>query len=110
MYVGNKSRFVVMLSMEVSSGFLSTNLPAELISTTELKLKSSYQWQPVQTFVTISKHFAVKAKGIRFRGTLDDCNSIMEQLVYHHVCMHYIMKLSIGIESIQWIVIYFLMN
>nr|GMD66345.1 protein GAMETE EXPRESSED 2 [Ipomoea batatas] len=83
-FPGNKSRFVVMLSMEVSSGFLSTNLPAELISTTELKLKSSYQWQPVQTFVTISKHFAVKAKGIRFRGTLDDCNSIMEQLVYHH--------------------------
>lgn len=75
-----------MFSMEISSGFLSTNLPAELISTTELKLKTSYQWQPVQTFVTISKHFAVKAKGIRFRGTLDDCNSIMEQLVYH-VCI-----------------------
>ncbi|VFQ64926.1 unnamed protein product [Cuscuta campestris] len=83
-FPGNKSRFQVMCSMEVSSGLLSTNLPAELISTTELKLKiSSYQWQPVQTFVTISKHFSVKAKGIRFRGTLDDCNSIVEQLVYH---------------------------
>uniref|UniRef100_A0A5B7BHD6 Uncharacterized protein n=1 Tax=Davidia involucrata TaxID=16924 RepID=A0A5B7BHD6_DAVIN len=72
-----------MFSVEVNSGFLSTNLPAELISTTELKLKSSYQWQPLQTFVTISKHFIVKAKGIRFRATVNDCNSIMQQLLYH---------------------------
>ncbi|CAH9065424.1 unnamed protein product [Cuscuta europaea] len=82
-FPGNKSQFQVICSMEVSSGILSLNLPAELISNTELKLKISYQWQPVQTFVTISKHFTIKAKGIRFRATLDDCNTIMEQLVYH---------------------------
>lgn len=74
-----------MFSMEVSSGFLSTKLPADLVSTTELKLKTSYQWQPLQTFVTISEHFMVKAKGIRFRGTLEDCNSVLEQLLYQ-VC------------------------
>ncbi|KAK4737674.1 hypothetical protein R3W88_001371 [Solanum pinnatisectum] len=82
-YPGNASRFLVMFSVEVSSGFLSTKLPANLISTTELKFKTSYQWQPLQTFVTISEHFMVKAKGIRFRGTLEDCNSVLEQLLYH---------------------------
>ncbi|KAL6990004.1 glutathione exchanger, partial [Sarracenia purpurea var. burkii] len=82
-FPGNGSHFLVMFSVEVNYGFLSTNLPAELISTTELKLKNSYQWQPLQTFVTISKHFMVKAKGIRFRGTVNDCNSIMQQLLYH---------------------------
>ncbi|XP_059632750.1 protein GAMETE EXPRESSED 2 [Cornus florida] len=82
-FPGNHSRFLIIFSMEVNSGFLSTNLPAELISTTELKLKNSFQWQPIQTFVTISKHFMVKAKGIRFRGTVNHCNSIMQQLFYH---------------------------
>ncbi|KAL3812927.1 hypothetical protein ACJIZ3_014195 [Penstemon smallii] len=82
-FPGNRSRFLIMFSMEVSSGFLSTKLPSELIDSTELKLKTSYQWQPLQTFVSISKHFLVKAKGIRFRGTIDECNSIMEQVLYH---------------------------
>ncbi|KAL2464204.1 Protein GAMETE EXPRESSED 2 [Forsythia ovata] len=82
-FPGNWSRFLVVFSLEVSSGLLSTNLPADLISSTELKLKTSYQWQTLQTFVTISKHFVVKAKGIRIRGTINDCNSIMEQLLYY---------------------------
>ncbi|GMP76486.1 hypothetical protein CsSME_00033135 [Camellia sinensis var. sinensis] len=82
-YPGNKSHFLVMFSLEVNSGFFSTKLPAELISTTELKLKNSYQWQPLQTFVTISQHFMVEAKGIRLRGTVNDCNSIMQQLLYN---------------------------
>ncbi|CAI9089753.1 OLC1v1024385C1 [Oldenlandia corymbosa var. corymbosa] len=81
-YPGNRSHFLVMFSLEVSSGYISTSLPVDLISTTELKFKTSYQWQPLVTFVTISKHFLVKAKGIRFRGTIDECNSIMEQLMY----------------------------
>lgn len=72
-----------MLSMEVSVGLLMTSLPAELIGSTEVKMKSSYQWQPLQTFVTISKHFMVKAKGIRFRGAIEECNSILKQLSYH---------------------------
>ncbi|XP_012828126.1 PREDICTED: LOW QUALITY PROTEIN: protein GAMETE EXPRESSED 2 [Erythranthe guttata] len=82
-FPGNRSRFSIMFSMEVSDGLLSTSLPANLVSSTELKTKSSYQWQPLQTFVTISKHFLVKAKGIRFKGTIDECNSIMQQLSYH---------------------------
>ncbi|XP_057957884.1 protein GAMETE EXPRESSED 2 [Malania oleifera] len=81
-FPGGESRFMVTLSLEVNSGILVTNLPAELIHTTELKLKNMYQWQPLQTFVTISKHFMVKAKGVRFRGTVKDCNSVMEQLFY----------------------------
>ncbi|KVH88614.1 Filamin/ABP280 repeat-like protein [Cynara cardunculus var. scolymus] len=80
---GNESLFRVMFSLEVSSGFFSTKLPAELISTTELKLKNSKQWQPLQTFVEISGHFTVKAKGIRFRGTINDCNNVLQQLLYY---------------------------
>ncbi|GAA0141921.1 hypothetical protein LIER_02952 [Lithospermum erythrorhizon] len=80
---GNESHFLVMFSMEVSSGVLSTNLPSKLISTIELKLKSSYQWQPLQTFVTISKHSMVAAKGIRFTGTISDCNSIMQDMLFY---------------------------
>ncbi|XAR57061.1 hypothetical protein NMG60_11025073 [Bertholletia excelsa] len=82
-FPGNASHFLVMFTMEVNSGFLLTKLPAELISTTELKLKNSYQWQSLQTFVTISDHFMVKAKGVRFRGTVNDCNNIMHKLFYH---------------------------
>ncbi|XP_018632337.1 protein GAMETE EXPRESSED 2 isoform X5 [Nicotiana tomentosiformis] len=95
-YPGNKSRFLVMFSVEVSSGFLSTKLPADLVSTTELKLKTSYQWQPLQTFVTISEHFTVKAKGIRFRGTLEDCNSVLEQLVYQGDKHHAILTVTVN--------------
>ncbi|CAN4098029.1 unnamed protein product [Withania somnifera] len=95
-YPGNASRFLVMFSVEVSSGFLSTKLPANLISTTELKLKTSFQWQPLQTFVTISEYFMVKAKGIRFRGTLEDCNSVMEQLLYHGDEHHAILIVTVN--------------
>jgi hypothetical protein len=80
---GGDINFIVTFSVEVNDGFLVTSLPAELINTTELKLKNSYLWQPLQTYVTISKHFAVKANGIRFRGTVNDCNSILQQLFYH---------------------------
>ena len=80
---GKKSHFIVAFSVEVNDGFLVTSLPAELIDTTELKLINNYQWQPLQTYVTISKHFMVKAHGIRFRGTINDCNLVMQQLSYH---------------------------
>ena len=79
---GGTSRFLVTFSMEVNDGLLVTSLPAELINSTELKLKTSFQWEPLQTYVTISKHFTVKASGVRFRGTMNDCNSIMQQLFY----------------------------
>ncbi|XP_043812259.1 protein GAMETE EXPRESSED 2 isoform X9 [Manihot esculenta] len=82
-FPGKKSLFIVAFSVEVNDGFLITSLPAELIDTTELKLINNYQWQPLQTYVTISKHFMVKAHGIRFRGTINDCNLVMQQLSYH---------------------------
>ncbi|XP_051127578.1 protein GAMETE EXPRESSED 2 [Andrographis paniculata] len=82
-FPGNRSSFRIMFSAEVSIGLLSTMLPAELERSTEVKLRSGYQWQPLNTFVTISKHFTVKAKGIRFYGTIDNCNGVMEQLSYH---------------------------
>ncbi|KAL1548471.1 protein GAMETE EXPRESSED 2 [Salvia divinorum] len=82
-FPGSHSRFLIVLTMEVNDGFLSTSLPAELVASTELKMKRSYQWQPLQTFVTISKHFMVRAKGIRFRGAIEECNSILQKLSYH---------------------------
>ena len=78
-----ESHFIVTFSVEVDDGFLITSLSAELINTTELKLMNSYQWKPLQTYVAISKHFMVKANGIRFRGTINDCNLVLQQLSYH---------------------------
>ncbi|KAJ6991357.1 protein GAMETE EXPRESSED 2-like [Populus alba x Populus x berolinensis] len=78
----NESGFIVTFSVEVDKGFLVTNLAAELLKTTELKVMSSYQWQPIQTYVSISRHFMVRANGVRFRGALNECNSVMQQLSY----------------------------
>ncbi|XP_061369324.1 protein GAMETE EXPRESSED 2, partial [Gastrolobium bilobum] len=82
-FPGGEAHFLVAFSMEVNDGLLVTNLPAHLINTTELKHGNNYQWQPLQTYVTISEHFMVKANGIRFQGTVNDCNSVMQQLFYH---------------------------
>ncbi|XP_010259486.1 PREDICTED: protein GAMETE EXPRESSED 2 isoform X2 [Nelumbo nucifera] len=81
-FPGNESYFLVTLSLEVNVGILVTSLPVHLINTTELKIKDSHQWQPLQNFVTISKHFLIKGKGIRFRGTIMDCNNVIQQLQY----------------------------
>ncbi|KAB5548395.1 hypothetical protein DKX38_011801 [Salix brachista] len=81
-YPGNESGFTVTFSVEVDKGFLVTRLAAELLKTTELKVMSSYQWQPIQTYVSISRHFMVKANGVRFRGPINECNSVMQQLSY----------------------------
>jgi len=67
--LGGEAHFLVTFSMEVNDGLLATNLPSHLINTTELKHRNDYQWQPLQTYVTISKHFMVKASGIRFQAT-----------------------------------------
>lgn len=82
-FSGGDAYFMVTFSVEVNEGFLVTSLPAELINTIELRMNGSYQWQPVQTYVTISKHFTVKANGIRFQGTINDCNNVLNHLNYH---------------------------
>ncbi|CAN1194423.1 Protein GAMETE EXPRESSED 2 [Linum perenne] len=82
-YPGGESQFIFAFTVEVDNGFLETVLPAELSLTTELKLQSSHMWQPLQTYVTISKHFVVRASGVRFRGTVNDCNSVLQQLSYN---------------------------
>lgn len=68
--------------MEVNAGILKTFLSVELINVTEVKPENSYHWQPLQNFVTISNHFMVKGKGVRFRGTIKECNNAMQQMVY----------------------------
>lgn len=79
---GGESHFLVMFSVEVTDGFLLTNLPSELINSTELKFKNMFQWQPIQTYASISKHVNVKATGIRFRGTIKQCNDLMQQMLH----------------------------
>lgn len=91
--LGGESHFLVTFSVEVTDGFLLTNLPSELINSTELKLKNTFQWQPIQTYAAISKHVNVKASGIRFRGTIKQCNDFLEQLLHH---VKSIVDLSIG--------------
>ncbi|WOL12428.1 protein GAMETE EXPRESSED 2 isoform X1 [Canna indica] len=81
-FSGNKSHFVVMFSVEVNDGTLSTTLPADLINVAEQKIWGSNRWQPLQTFVMISNHFVLKGKGIRFRGTIGQCNNAIQHLYY----------------------------
>ncbi|KAL9282862.1 putative immunoglobulin-like protein [Arabidopsis thaliana] len=81
-FPGGESHFLVTFSVEVTDGFLLTNLPSELINSTELKFKNLFQWQPIQTYAAISKHVNVKASGIRFRGTIRQCNDLMQQLLH----------------------------
>ncbi|CAM8993172.1 unnamed protein product [Rhodiola kirilowii] len=95
-FPGGESQFSVVFSVEVSTGFLETKLPAELINTTELKLRKNYHWQPLLNFVTISEHFTVKAKGIRFRGMFSHCREIMQQLLYHGGAHAAILTLTIN--------------
>ncbi|CAH2065290.1 unnamed protein product [Thlaspi arvense] len=73
-FPGGESHFLVTFSVEVTDGFLLTNLPSEVINSTELKFKKIYRWQPIQTYAAISKHVNVKASRIRFRGTIKQCN------------------------------------
>ncbi|CAL1366002.1 unnamed protein product [Linum trigynum] len=82
-YPGSESQFIFAFSVEVDVGYLETSLPAQLSLTTELKLHSSHMWQPLQTYVTISRHFLVRASGVRFRGTVNDCNNVLQQLSYN---------------------------
>ncbi|CAA7409383.1 unnamed protein product [Spirodela intermedia] len=78
----NRSHFVVTLSLELSDGILIGRLPAHLIGTVELKIKNSHQWQHLQAFVTISNHFVIKGRAIRFRASVDDCNDAIRRLLY----------------------------
>ena len=90
---GKDDQFLVTFSLEVNDGLLVTTLPSYLTNTTELKIENSNQWQPLLSYVTISKHFMVRANGIRFRGSVNDCNTVMQQL-YYKVCNLHILEIS----------------
>ncbi|PKA49801.1 Protein gamete expressed 2 [Apostasia shenzhenica] len=71
--------------MEVNDGLLSTTLPGHLIKAAEVKMASSSQWEPLQTYVTIENQFILKGKGLRFRGSIEDCNIAMQRLFYQGI-------------------------
>ncbi|XP_073002340.1 protein GAMETE EXPRESSED 2 [Typha latifolia] len=95
-FPGNKSHFMLTFSLEVNYGTLSLVLPVSLIGTVELKIESSNHWQSLQTYVTISNTFVVKGKGIRFRGTVGDCNNAMQRLFYQGESQDAILTISIN--------------
>ncbi|KAG1364414.1 protein GAMETE EXPRESSED 2 [Cocos nucifera] len=107
-FSGNKSHFVFTFSLEVNDGILSTSLPVNLIDTAELMTTSSNQWEPLQTFVTISNHFVLKGKGVRFRGTLGNCNNAMQYLFYEKA--DYEMPSHLWCEWISTIKVYWSSN
>ncbi|XP_020585533.1 protein GAMETE EXPRESSED 2-like isoform X4 [Phalaenopsis equestris] len=95
-YTGNKSHLVVMFSVEVNDGLLSTTLPVHLIKTSELKIKSSNQWQPLQTFVTIDNQFVIKGRGVRFQGTIRDCNNAMQRLFFQGTNLDALLTITVN--------------
>ncbi|KAG0458934.1 hypothetical protein HPP92_022062 [Vanilla planifolia] len=95
-YPGNRSHLKVMFSIELNDGLLSTTLPVHLIKTIELKTKSSNQWQPLQTYVTIANHFIMKGKGVRFKGTIADSNNAMQRLFYQGAGLDAMLTITIN--------------
>ncbi|CAL5081535.1 unnamed protein product [Urochloa decumbens] len=81
-FPGNKSLFSVVLSLEVCEGTLSLSLPSSMIPAVEVKTEGVNQWQPLQTYVNIENHFVLKGTAIRFRGMVQECNNVMQQLHY----------------------------
>lgn len=92
----NKSYLQFAFSTEVNEGTLSTRLPDHLIDTIEIKSTTNNQWQPLQTIVTISRHFFLKGKGFRFRGTIDDCNNAMQTLFYYGEHQNAILSITVN--------------
>lgn len=85
---GNKSDFLLILSLEVDEGELMATLPIGLIGSAEFKSQYRKVWQSLQTYVTISNHFVLKGKGIRFQGTHFDCNNALQRLYFKVVSIH----------------------
>lgn len=81
-FPGNKSHLLLVLSSEVLEGTLVMTLPAGIVTTAELKTEGNNHWQSLQTYVTIANHFVLRGTGIRFRGSVLDCNNAMQQLFY----------------------------
>ncbi|KAL5201804.1 hypothetical protein ABZP36_036158 [Zizania latifolia] len=81
-FSGNKSHLLLVLSLEVLEGALVITLPASILATAELKFEGNNHWQPLQAYVVISHHFILRGAGIRFRGSVVDCNNAMQQLFY----------------------------
>ncbi|KAL4273788.1 hypothetical protein GQ457_13G023460 [Hibiscus cannabinus] len=117
-YPGGESGFEVAFSMEVSDGFLQVKLPAALIDSTKLKLKSTYQWQPLQTYVAISKQFAVgehgavvltvKLNDLGRYGCYSDCvDNITRPLVAEATVNLIRVKpmSSLAIRSLEWVMV-----
>ncbi|KAL6655553.1 hypothetical protein ACP70R_006379 [Stipagrostis hirtigluma subsp. patula] len=82
-FPGNKSHLLLVLSLEVSEGTLMMTFPAATLPTAEEKAEGFNHWQPLQTYVLIANQFDTRATAIRFRGTVQDCNNLLQHLFYH---------------------------
>uniref|UniRef100_A0A0E0M1E3 GEX2 N-terminal Ig-like domain-containing protein n=1 Tax=Oryza punctata TaxID=4537 RepID=A0A0E0M1E3_ORYPU len=76
----NKSHLHLVLSLEVYEGALVVTLPAGIVATAEVKIEGNNCWQPLQT--SSADRIVLRAAGIRFRGSVPDCNNAMQRLFY----------------------------
>jgi hypothetical protein len=82
-FIGNKSDFLLELSLEVFEGTLTMRLPAGIVPTVERKTEGVNYWLPPQDYVIIANHFVLRGTGIRFLGSVQDCNNAMQHLFYN---------------------------
>ncbi|KAF2916259.1 protein GAMETE EXPRESSED 2 [Oryza sativa Japonica Group] len=79
-FPGNKSHLQLVLSLEVHEGALMVTLTAGIVATAEVKIEGNNCWQPLQT--SSADRIVLRVAGIRFRGSVSDCNNAMQRLFY----------------------------
>lgn len=79
-FAGNKSHLQLVLSLEIHEGALMVTLTAGIVATAEVKIEGNNCWQPLQT--SSADRIVLRVAGIRFRGSVSDCNNAMQRLFY----------------------------
>lgn len=79
-FAGNKSHLQLVLSLEIHEGALMVTLTAGIVATAEVKIEGNNYWQPLQT--SSADRIVLRVAGIRFRGSVSDCNNAMQRLFY----------------------------
>eukprot|EP01018_Ginkgo_biloba_P014696 Gb_27424 [translate_table: standard] len=70
------------LTLEVNVGTLEAKLLANTTTSTEVKKQDAYYWQPLRSAIISDNFFTVRGQGIRFRGTIEDCNDVFKRIDY----------------------------
>ncbi|KAJ1289745.1 hypothetical protein BS78_02G187800 [Paspalum vaginatum] len=96
-FPGNKSHFLLGLSLEVLEGMLTVTLPTSIaIATVAMKPEGVSHWEKAQDYVTIANHYVLKGTSIRFHGNVQDCNNAMQQLRYQGASNKTILSITVN--------------